>query len=58
MTPRQALQQLVDFFDRVEKDKCPTCMHEGDVAAECKQHNKKWIKAMREARQALKESLN
>lgn len=58
LSTREALKQVLDTLDGITAAHCAVCVPPAELTGECKKHDRRWQKALREARAALTASLN
>jgi hypothetical protein len=58
LSPRQALERLLGILGEIESSHCQICVPPGEVTSECSRHDKRWKRALKEARSALAYSQN
>jgi hypothetical protein len=58
LSPREALKKLLGIFDEIESSRCQLCVPADEVTSECPKHDRRWKRALQEARSALAYSNN
>jgi hypothetical protein len=57
-SPYEALKKLLALLDEIDSSHCQICVSASEVTSECPKDDKRWKRALKDARDALRYASN